>query len=67
MRDEAVIPVCAFTGLACIFVVLRLYARLFLVGGLQIDDYLIAASFVSIIPLSLASGDGKSETVSVTS
>lgn len=47
MRDEAVVPVCVFTSLACIFVVLRIYARLFLVGGLQTDDYLIVASFVS--------------------
>lgn len=49
MRNEAVIPVCLFTGLSCISVILRLYARLFLVGGLKADDYLITASFVSVI------------------
>lgn len=47
MSTEFIVPACVFLVLSLVSVLLRLYARLFLVNGLEGDDYLIIAAFVS--------------------
>ena len=47
MSAEYIVPACVFLVLSFISVILRLYARVFLVRGLEGDDYIIIAAFVS--------------------
>ena len=49
MAANLFVPAGIFIGLSFICVLLRLYARVFLVQGLAGDDYLIVAAFVSAL------------------